>query len=181
MKQTWLLGLSLLVIGVLSLLVWAQDSMSDEELANKYFGEINAAPYTQWPYEAGVPEGFYVGQEPHGMVLRTYVNEAVVEATGSGESVFPEGSILVKENHMPGDLDVTGMDLQAPVEDFEDNLAAVTYMVKVPGYNPEVGDWYWAKMQPDGTIDAAGQPAGCIGCHTQVADNDYVFNAKLSN
>ena len=29
---------------------------------------------------------------------------------------------------------------------------AVTVMYRTKGYNPEGGDWYWAKYNPDGTI-----------------------------
>ena len=181
MRRQLSIGIGLALLGLIGLVTWAQSEMSDEEQATAYFEEITAAPYTDWPFEAGVPEGYYVGQEPHGMILQTFVNEPVVEATGSGAEVFPEGSILVKENHMPGDVDVASMDLQAPVEGFEGNLSDITYMVKQVGYNPDAGDWFWGKMALDGTIVAVGQPGGCIGCHTQVADNDYVFNAKLSN
>ena len=173
-------SLCMTVLGIVSLGVWAQSEMSDEEQAAAFFEEVNAAPYTEWAFEPGVPEGFYVGQEPHGMILQSYINDVTVEAVGSGAEAFPEGSIIVKENHMPGDVDVTAMTLQDAVEEFDGELAALTYMVKMPGYNPAAGDWFWAKQQPDGTIDAAGKPAGCIGCHSQVADNDYVFNASLS-
>jgi LPXTG-motif cell wall-anchored protein len=44
-------------------------------------------------------------------------------------------------------------------------------MYKVEGYNPEGGDWFWAKYQPDGSVDAAGKVASCAGCHLGIADN----------
>ena len=169
----------LVAIGLLFLVAVAQSAMSDEERANAYFEDIQAAPYTDWAFETGVPAGFYTGTPPHGLVLRSFINDIVAEAAGSGAAAFPEGSLIVKENHMPGDVDVASMARHAAVEGFEGNLDTLTYMVKLPGYNPEAGDWFWAKQQPDGTILAAGKPDGCIGCHGQVADNDYVFDTSL--
>lgn len=179
MKKQYILGLLAAVVCCFGLIVIAQDG-DDAEVATGYFNDILEAPYTDWPFQPGSPEGYYVGQAPHGMILRSYVNGEALDAFGSGAEAFPEGSIIVKENHMAGDMDLTGKEPQTAVEGFDGALAAVTYMVKVPGYNPEAGDWFWAKIQPDGTIDVAGKGAGCIGCHTQVADNDYVFNAPLA-
>ena len=195
MKRIWLLGLSVLIVSLLGFAVWAQtetggesggetggmaEMSNDEEMAAQYFEEINAAPYTDWTPEPGVPEGFYTGNVPHGLILRTFINDAAAGAVGSGADAFPEGSILVKENHLPGDVDVESMENHAAVEGFEGDLESLTYMVKVSGYNPEAGDWFWGKQNPDGEIVAVGQPDGCIGCHGQVADNDYVFDASLS-
>lgn len=171
--------LAFLVI-VFGALVLAQQDQDDATRATGYFDEITAAPYTDWAFEPNVPEGYYVGVEPHGMILRTFVNDVVTEDLREGDRLvqegFSEGAIIVKENHMPGDVDISEMELQEPVEGFEGNLAALTYMVKLEGYNPEAGDWFWAKMTPDGEIDAAGKPAGCIECHGQVEDQDFVFN-----
>jgi hypothetical protein len=178
MKNRFALGLFVSILVLFGLVVMAQDS-DDNATATGYFNEITAAPYTDWPFEPGAPEGYYVGQAPHGAILRSYVNDIALAAIGTGVEAFPEGSIIVKENHMPGDIDVASMKAQDPVEGFDGALAAVTYMVKVPGYNAEAGDWFWGKIQPDGTIDVAGKGAGCIGCHTQVVANDYVFNAAL--
>ena len=179
MKKQFVLGLSVAILCLFGLFVIAQDG-DDAEVATGYFNDILEAPYTDWPFQPGVEEGYYVGQAPHGMVLRSYVNDLALAAFGSGAEAFPEGSIIVKENHMAGDLDLSGMEAQTPVADFAGALDAITYMVKVPGYNPDAGDWFWAKIQPDGTIDVAGKGAGCIGCHTQVAANDFVFNAPLA-
>ncbi len=161
-------------------IVFAQGSEDDAMMAQTHFTEFMDAPYTDWPYEAGVPADYYVGVEPHGMILRAFVNQIAADDVGSGAAAFSDGAIIVKENHMPGDVDISGMEQQAVVAGFGGNLAALTYMVKVAGYNPDGGDWFWAKQAPDGAIEAAGAPAGCIACHAQVANNDYVFNAKLA-
>lgn len=185
------LGATLLaLVVVLGALATAQDgepdpaftdlSIDDATRATTLFEIVNAAPYTDWAFEPGVPEGYYVGQEPHGLILRSYVDETAMADIGSGAEAFSAGALIVKENHAPGDIDTASMEPQSPVENFDGDLGSLTYMVKIPGYNAEAGDWFWAKIQPDGTIDAAGKPAGCIGCHDQVSDNDWVFNAAPS-
>lgn len=171
----WVAALTLAIAGVG---VVAQTT-SDEEMAERYFAEFQEAAYTEWPFEPGVPDGYYVGTEPHGMVLRSFVNDVAMADLDAGASRFSDGAIIIKENHMPGDVDVSGMTPKQAVEGFEGDLAVLTYMVKVEGYNPDAGDWFWGRQQPDGTIDAAGKVDGCIGCHTGAAGNDYVFNAPL--
>lgn len=104
----------------------------------------------------------YKGKEPHGALLTTYVNAKALEAIEGKMDVMAPGSIVVKENYKP-----------------DKTLAAVTVMFKVDKYNPEANDWFWAKYNPDGTVDKEGKVGGCIGCHGQVKDNDYLFTGKL--
>lgn len=178
------LALTLAVIA-LGALVVAQQDQDDSSRASAFFEEFTADPYTDWAFEPNVPDGYYVGVEPHGMILRTFINDVVEADLRDGDRLvqagFSDGAAIMKENHMPGDLDISEMELQAPVENFEGNLAALTFMVKIEGYNPEAGDWFWAKMTPDGGIDAAGKPEGCIACHGQVAEQDYIFNIPKTN
>jgi hypothetical protein len=160
----------------LGALVLAQQAGDDKSRASEIFNEISAAPYTDWAFQPNVPAGYYVGVEPHGMILRTFMNEIAIQDTqGDGDS-YSDGAIIVKENHMPGETDISQMEAQAPVEGFEGNLAALTFMVKVADYNPEAGDWFWASAAPDGTINDAGKVEMCIACHSQATDRDYVFN-----
>jgi hypothetical protein len=51
-----------------------------------------------------VPEGYYVGVEPRGMILRTFMNDVAIEDTRGDAATFSDGAIIVKENHMPGDV-----------------------------------------------------------------------------
>ena len=74
----------------------------------------------------------YSGQEPHGMLLTTYLNDVAAGALTAQAGSMPEGAIVVKENYMP-----------------DSSLAAVTVMYKRSGYNPEHNDW-----------DANGRPIG---------------------
>ncbi len=136
---------------------------SPEELAVQFLEMINNQVYEYtWHYEQGVDPGFYEGLAPHGAILRTFANNIAYDAIEAKTNPLPEGSIIVKENYTP-----------------ERELAAITFMVKMDGYNPDGGDWFWAKVQPDGTVEAAGSPAGCIGCHGGKRDNGWLFNASL--
>jgi hypothetical protein len=172
---------ALAVVSLFGLVAFAQDDGQDVNAswAQVLLDSYQDAPYTDWAFEPGVPEGFYVGVEPHGLILRTYVNDIAAEDFGSGADSFSEGAVLMKENHMPTGVDVGMMEQQAAVDDFDGDLAAWTFMVKVPGYAPDSGDWFWAKINADGSLAAAGSPGGCVGCHSQVEDNDWVFNGQL--
>ena len=185
----WLFGAVL--VFTLGVIAFAQMSGSDEEIAGSVWDTIHNQAYEfTWHYEPGAPPGFYTGNAPHGAVLRTFYNNIAYDATQNRTGSFPAGSILVKENHISGHSEDGGSggaaesgnsDEKVLLEDFEPNLEAITVMVKLAGYNPEAGDWFWAKYQPDGSLDAVGKPAGCIGCHGQVADNDWVFDAVVTS
>lgn len=112
----------------------------------------------------------YTGQEPHGMLLTSYLNEAALEALSTHAGAMPPGAIVIKENYMP-----------------DSTLAAVTVMYKVEGFNPDHNDWYFTKHLPDGSLDKApngmaleGRVPGCQSCHTTKSDNDYIFTGSLS-
>lgn len=115
------------------------------------------SPYEKWQPLPG-HEGLYEGKSPHGAYLKVYINDRALDAVRKGESV-PEGTIIVKENY--------GKD--------QKTLMAVTPMYKVKGYNPEGGDWFWAKYGAGGKVLAAGKIDGCIRCHSVRKDKDWRF------
>lgn len=131
-----------------------------------FLGEADyQSTWALWPGKGEL----YAGQEPHGMLLTTYLNPAAMEALQGGASVMPTGAVIVKENYMP-----------------DSTLAAVTVMVKVPGYNPEHSDWFFTKHLPDGALDQSpegmpmeGRLAGCQNCHAARAANDYLYTSDL--
>jgi hypothetical protein len=176
MKLLRIAPLVAFAVVTLGALVLAQQAGDDTSRAAQHLSDFQAAPYTDWAFEPNVPAGYYVGVEPHGMILRTFINDIAVQDSQGNATEFSDGAIIIKENHMPGETDISAMEAQAPVEGFEGNLAALTFMVKVDGYNPEAGDWFWAKTTADGTVETAGKDPMCISCHTQAVDNDFVFN-----
>lgn len=115
------------------------------------------SPYEQWEHWPG-HAGMYPGKSPHGAFLKLYANKPAIEAAKAGRPM-PEGAIILKENY--------GKD--------QKTLMAVTPMYKIKGYNPEGGDWYWAKYAAGGKVEAAGQPKGCITCHSVQKDKDWLF------
>ena len=124
---------------------------------------LEAADYkANWVLWPGKGE-LYVGQEPHGALLTTYLNRAAQQALTTKTGSMPAGAIIVKENYMP-----------------DSTLAAVTVMYKVEGYYPVHHDWFWLKRLPDGKIEVEGRGGVCIACHSAQAGNDYIFTGSLT-
>ncbi len=120
-----------------------------------------------WPEKGRL----YTGQQPHGMLLTTYLNDVAYEALtgGGGATEMPAGAIIVKENYMP-----------------DSTLAAVTTMFKAAGYNADHNDWFFTKHLPSGELDKAengmqleGRLPGCQSCHVGRQANDYLFTGQL--
>ena len=111
-----------------------------------------------WPGKSEL----YKGTHPHGAFLTTYVSAGAYKAIEEKAGGIPDGGFIVKENYSP-----------------EKKLAAVTVMYKKSGYNPEGGDWFWLKYAPDGKIEKEGKVGGCIGCHSAVQTNDWLFIGPL--
>lgn len=118
-------------------------------------------PYTQWALFPGKGK-LYKGAHPHGAFLTTYVSPGAEKAVMNKTGSYPDGSFIVKENYTP-----------------EKKLAAVTVMYRVNGYNPDAGDWFWAKYAADGKIQKEGKVGGCINCHTAVIMQDWVFTGSV--
>ena len=116
------------------------------------------SPYAQWGYWPD-HQGMQEGQAPHGSKHKVFVNTVGLESTTLPVAY---GTIEVKENYSS-----------------DDKLTAITVMYKVKDYNPEYGDWYWAKYTPDGKSGPAGKPSGCITCHGTQAVNDFILVHKF--
>jgi hypothetical protein len=112
------------------------------------------SPYPQWKFWDD-HKGMLEGNEPHGSLHKVYVND---KAYASHSTPIEYGAIVVKENYNK-----------------KKKLMAITVMYKVNGYNPEVGDWFWARYTPKGKAKPYGKPKGCVGCHSANADNDFIF------
>ena len=126
---------------------------------------LQAQKYRNWAPVPGRSGEAYSGQSPHGAFLKMYLNR-----TAAGHPTdLPDRAIIVKENYRNDGT----------------TLAAITVMYRTRNYNPEAGDWYWIKYNPDGSVARApadqggmllsGRPAGCIACHSSAEGDDYVF------
>jgi len=139
------------------------DPLSEEEINGKRLWtriseEHDYRDYSYWPGH----EGLQPGQAPHGPYHKVFVNPTLYNALPVEDKTVPDGGIIVKENYSA-----------------DEQLASLTVMSKVEGYNPEAGNWFWAKYGPDGEIQAEGTPNGCISCHAGMKQNDYVIIRPL--
>ncbi len=121
---------------------------------------IGHMPYKTWDLWPGKGK-MYEGTEPHGALLTTYVNDIALRSIKAKKG-FKNNSIIVKENYTP-----------------KKQLAAITVMYKVNGYNPSAGDWFWVKYDPSFKTLKQGKVKGCLNCHGNAKMNDYVFTGKV--
>lgn len=112
------------------------------------------SPYQKWGQYPDL-KGMVPSKAVHGSNVQVFANEP---ALGAKKTPLPAGSIIVKE----------GMDDTHKVNQ-------IVVMYKVKGFNPEAGDWFWAKYDSSGKVGAAGKVGGCISCHERRASNDYVL------
>jgi len=113
-------------------------------------------PYAEWMVWPGHEE-LQEGQSPHGDYIRIYANDIAMKAAKKGKDM-PYGAIVMKENYNK-----------------DKELVALTPMYKVKGFNPEGGDWFWAKYGPEGEDMASGKVKGCVDCHAKVKKKDWRF------
>src|SRR5574340_1452924 len=99
--------------------------------------------------------------EPPGPFCTTYVNPAAYASITKREGMA-FGSLIVMESR-----------------DADKKLQNLSVGLKVKGYNPAGGDWYWFAFAPDGAITAAGRLEACIRCHGKMRANDFVMSAPV--
>lgn len=139
---------------ILGSVAWAVVKMPGADAKELWQYISETAPYQKWSFWPD-HQGMQPGNAPHGPFHKVYVNPP---ALNSKKAPAEYGSIVVKENY--------GKDK---------TLKALTVMYKLKDYNPEAGDWFWAKYSPDGKADKAGKVKGCINCHAAHKANDYVM------
>ncbi len=116
-------------------------------------------PYKDWDIWPGT--GRLSKGRPPLEYITTYVNDNALFSIKVGEKMA-NGSIIVTENYTP-----------------EKMFSALFVMYKIKGYNPQGGDWFWAQYDARGKAVKVGKVKGCISCHTEVKENDYVFTEKF--
>lgn len=136
------------------------DEIDDAALWSRITVETDYKSYSFWPGH----EDIQPGQSPHGVYHKIYINRALADALPIPDRISPVGTIIVKENLSS-----------------ERVVDAITVMVKVKDYNPEAGDWFWAKFTPQGEVLAEGTPKGCVSCHEGMDGNDYIIVRMLDS
>lgn len=118
----------------------------------------------------------YKGKPPHGDVLETLDSDIAVQGRTA--------DVIVKKNYRGEGL--TPMQVANDPDRF---LKSVTVMFwREAGYDPEDGNIFWVKYNPDGSLQknpkgmrlagrvAKGAPQGCIACHKAAPGGDMVYN-----
>lgn len=145
--------LLLTAAGALAAACASLGSPEDQSKAESLWSEVQG--YTKWGRFPGHP-GLEPGKSPHGKFISTYVSSREAQ----GEGTPPYGSIVLKENFQskdPGSLD------------------SLTVMKRIEGYDPENGDWFWARYTPSGKLTHAGRVAMCSDCHFDAGGDDFLF------
>jgi hypothetical protein len=99
----------------------------------------------------------------HGAFNRAFINDI---ANGN-EANLADDSILVMESFSANDAAT---------------LLAIEIMKKIDGIDPANGDWFYAKLGPDGKVQLAGTlganavSCGVGGCHEAAPGADFVFS-----
>jgi len=129
-----------------------------------FWNWLQRTNYRQWEHPAGQTGDFYEGQAPHGALLKTYVNRRAAD----DQQNWQPGSVIVKENYNE-----------------DKQLMAITVMMRTENFDPQHGNWWWAKYRPSGQIDRSpadqgdkklvGRVQGCINCHSGAEGEDYSF------
>ena len=144
----------------------------DVAFAEDLWGAMRQARLVGDDATAGNP---YVGTHPHGAILEVDMQTITVRGVAS--------EVVSKRSYRG--IGATIEDVQADRASF---IQDVTVMFKrEAGYDPIAQDWFWAKYNPDGTLDATpngvqlagriakGKPKGCIACHLKAAGGDLLF------
>lgn len=111
-------------------------------------------------------------REDRGQIRLITGNDIAVAALRAGKKPLPDGSVLAK---VAWKADKNPF---FPVATEPTLFAQVEFMVKDAAKYKNTGGWGFARfvgseLKPYGKD--AGFAAECFGCHTPVADNDYLF------
>lgn len=149
----------MLFLAILSLLsplfASAQSSMPGPDARELWQYIAVHSSYTSWAFWQD-HKGLQKGAAPHTPQHRVFVNDT---GLSSEKQPLNFGTIMVKENL-----------------DNDSRLKSLSVMYKIKGYNPVAGDWFWVRYSPEGKVERSGKMQGCIGCHSTVKDNDYLFS-----
>ncbi len=128
-------------------------SPKDQQSASLLWQKIDG--HRQWGFfdsHVGIEDG----HGPHGKFVATFLSASA----HANQAKPPFGSILVKENYTKNDASA---------------LDSFTVMQRIEGYDPENGDWFWARFTPAGKLTHSGKVAMCFDCHFDADGDDFVF------
>ena len=148
----------------------------DKPFEDQFWKYLIGNNYKNWCPGPSQTGDFYTGQNPHGALLKMYLNRTAAGRTQD----FPMGSVIILENYRA-----------------DKSLKTVSVMYRTSGFNPEGNDWYWVEYNPDGTVvkstvasdsninnvsinsgnmqKTMGRASNCISCHQSGEGVDFVF------
>jgi len=104
-----------------------------------------------------------------GATVAVFINDGAVSDYDAIDTVavtgptFAEGTMIIKQ-HKDG---------------VDGNNTAVTVMYKQADGYSDTGNWWWARIEDDGTRTVVSDnPTGCLGCHNSVSGSDYVYGIE---
>ncbi len=148
----------------------------DKPFEDRFWKYLIGNNYKNWAPGPGQTGDFYTGQNPHGALLKMYLNRTAAGGTHD----FPMGSVIILENYRA-----------------DKSLRSISVMYRTKGFNPQGNDWYWIDYHPDGTVvkslvaagtninnvslgagqlqKTMGRAANCMDCHQNGEGMDFVF------
>ena len=148
----------------------------DKPFEDQFWKYLIGNNYKNWSPGPEQTGDFYTGQNPHGALLKMYLNRTAAGRTQD----FPMGSVIILENYRA-----------------DKSLKTISVMYRTDGFNPQGNDWYWIEYHPDGTVvksavasdsqiknvslDAdnmqktMGRASNCMSCHQSGEGLDFVF------
>jgi len=150
-----------------SLLSITTDVVADEgDVYSSFCGNQTAMTFVDWPKWTKVTRKPVVSKGHNNNWVGIYVDDLAKETYLSASAPYRECATIVK-----------------PIYDDPNGLSVrkLTIMVKMPaGYDPENGDWWYGDYDAQGTrARKQGKLPGCIPCHKQAAETDYLFSRDV--
>ncbi|TMM54350.1 cytochrome P460 family protein [Sulfitobacter sabulilitoris] len=171
MKKS-LIGIALVVSATTALSQQLAGTEADKSYAAELWARMEALGLTG---DSAIQAFPYQGVEPHGLMLQTFYTRTTIDGH--------TGALVVKRNYGP-----EGVSVDEILSNPDDHLGSITVMFqREADYDPETGNWFWAKYLADGTLDqnpagmalaglvGKGAEAGCIACHQDAGGGDYLF------
>jgi len=138
--------------------------------------ESNYKDYPMWPDHPGIQNGM----SPHGRFHRVFINDKLLNSVPNKERIAPYGSMCIKENYN-SNKELAGVTVMVKVKDLNKTAKSETLRSKLHDEELKLfnsNEWYWAKFDSKGKVQAEGTPLGCIKCHAG-SNNDFITIRKL--
>lgn len=134
---------------------------SNEELADELWAAVDG--YESWS-QVSPWDGVQPSESVHGDYVQIWFNGT---ATADFGGTIGDGGISVKKAY--------------GAADGSDPVGVITVMYKVDGYDPDNGDWFYARYTDDGVAEVTGgAETPCAACHVGAAADDYLFTVNTA-